>query len=50
MITGEFVSCYSCAGEQSDPSVGQLGRGGCAGALMIQAEPEPELEAQVYIL
>lgn len=27
MITGVFVSCYSCAGEQSDPSVGQLGRG-----------------------
>lgn len=27
MITGGFVSCYSCAGEPSDRIVDQLGRG-----------------------
>lgn len=27
MITGGFVSCYSCAGEPSDQIVDQLGRG-----------------------
>lgn len=55
MITGNFVSCYSCAGEGSDLNHGSVwrGRGGmgcwfpsqlsCA----IQAEPVPELEAQV---
>lgn len=35
MITGGFVSCYSCAGEQSDRIVDQLGRGDVQGFLTV---------------
>lgn len=56
MITGKFVSCYSCAGEGSDLNHGSVwggrGRGGRAGFLsqlscVVQAEPVPGLEARV---
>lgn len=53
MITGKFVSCYSCAGEGSDLSHrsvwGERGRAGFLSRLsrVVQAEPVPELEARV---
>lgn len=57
MITGRFVSCYSCAGEGSEPNRRSALRGkgkerGCAGFLsrpprVFQTEPVPGLEARV---
>lgn len=38
MITGGFVSCYSCAGEQSDRIVDQLGRGDVQGFLTVSKQ------------
>lgn len=53
MITGRFVSCYSCAGEGSDLNHGSAG--GERDMLVflsrlsrdVQAEPVPDLEARV---
>lgn len=42
MITGEFVSCYSCAGEQSDRIVDQLGRGDVLDSLMVSKQSQSQ--------
>lgn len=51
MITGRFVSCYSCAGEGSDQFLDQLGKRDVLVTMrlsrVVQAEPLPDLEARV---